>query len=44
MADYNMFHLPSDVSDEVGLMLTDTLPTAWMAARRGAWDPATSLR
>lgn len=33
-ADYNMVRLPDDLSDEVGLMLTDTLGTAWMAARR----------
>ncbi|WP_417725188.1 zinc-binding dehydrogenase [Salipiger sp.] len=34
MADFNLYHLPEDISEEVGLMLTDTLSTAWMAARR----------
>jgi threonine dehydrogenase-like Zn-dependent dehydrogenase len=33
VADHNLFHLPASLSDEVGLMLTDTLSTAWMAAR-----------
>jgi len=34
MADFNLIHLPEELSDEVGLMLTDTLGTAWMASRR----------
>src|SRR6266478_3676506 len=34
MADNNLFHLPDSLSDEVGIMLTDTLSTAWYAARR----------
>jgi len=34
IADYNLIALPPDLTDEVGLMLTDTLGTAWMAARR----------
>jgi threonine dehydrogenase-like Zn-dependent dehydrogenase len=33
MADHNLFRLPDGLADEVGIMLTDTLGTAWMAAR-----------
>jgi alcohol dehydrogenase len=33
VADHNLFQLPDELSDEVGIMLTDTLGTAWMAAR-----------
>ena len=39
MADHNLVHLPDELSDEVGLMLTDTLGTAWMAARRARVGP-----
>jgi threonine dehydrogenase-like Zn-dependent dehydrogenase len=39
VADENMFHLPDSLSDEVGLMLTDTLSTAWFAARRARVGP-----
>jgi alcohol dehydrogenase len=39
VADYNMFHLPDNLSDEVGLMLTDTLSTAWFAGRRARIGP-----
>jgi alcohol dehydrogenase len=39
VADDNMFHLPDNLSDEVGLMLTDTLSTAWFAARRARVGP-----
>lgn len=33
-ADNNLYHLPSEICDEVGIMLTDNLPTAWFGARR----------
>src|SRR5258706_14058525 len=39
MADNNMFHLPDSLSDEVGIMLTDALSTAWYAARRARIGP-----
>jgi alcohol dehydrogenase len=39
VADDNMFHLPDSLTDEVGLMLTDTLSTAWFAARRARVGP-----
>ncbi len=39
MADNNMFHLPDSLPDEVGIMLTDTLSTAWYAARRARIGP-----
>src|SRR5258706_153829 len=39
VADDNMFHLPDSLPDEVGLMLTDTLSTAWFAARRARVGP-----
>jgi threonine dehydrogenase-like Zn-dependent dehydrogenase len=39
VADHNLFHLPDAISEEVGLMLTDTLGTAWMAARRAHVGP-----
>lgn len=38
-ADMNMFRLPAEVSDEVGIMLTDTLSTAWYAVRRARVGP-----
>jgi len=38
-ADYNLVRLPDDLTDEVGLMLTDTLGTAWMASRRARIGP-----
>jgi alcohol dehydrogenase len=34
-ADANLGALPDDVSDEAALLLTDNLPTAWTAVRRG---------
>ncbi|MBR9909295.1 MAG: alcohol dehydrogenase catalytic domain-containing protein [Gammaproteobacteria bacterium] len=33
-ADNNLFALAPEISDEVGIMLTDNLPTAWFGARR----------
>jgi alcohol dehydrogenase len=39
VADDNLFHLPDDLPDEVGLMLTDTLSTARFAARRARVGP-----
>jgi threonine dehydrogenase-like Zn-dependent dehydrogenase len=39
VADDNMFHLPDELPDEVGLMLTDTLSTARFAARRARVGP-----
>jgi alcohol dehydrogenase len=39
VADDNMFHLPHGLSDEVGLMLTDTLSTALYALRRARVGP-----
>jgi len=38
-ADHNLIRLPPELTDEVGLMLTDTLGTAWMAARRARIIP-----
>lgn len=38
-ADNNLFHLPSDLSDGVGIMLTDNIATAWYCARRGRIEP-----
>jgi len=43
LADLNLFHLPDNLSDEVGLMLTDTLGTAWMAARRARVGPGDTV-
>jgi len=33
-ADNNLWHLPEDISDETGIMLSDNLATAWYGARR----------
>jgi threonine dehydrogenase-like Zn-dependent dehydrogenase len=38
-ADNNLFRLPESVSDEVGIMLTDNLATAWFGARRARVGP-----
>lgn len=38
-ADHNLFHLPDSLTEEIGIMLTDTLGTAWMAARRARVGP-----
>lgn len=35
VADANLFPLPSTLSDEVGVALTDALPTGWVAGRKG---------
>ncbi|WP_198655049.1 alcohol dehydrogenase catalytic domain-containing protein [Streptomyces geranii] len=35
VADHNLLAVPSAVSDDLGLLLTDNLPTSWLAARRG---------
>lgn len=42
-ADTNLFHLPDDISDEVGIMLTDNLATAWYCARRGKISPGDTV-
>jgi alcohol dehydrogenase len=34
-ADLNLYAMPDDMPDELGVMLTDNLPTAWMCARKG---------
>lgn len=39
VADENMFRLPREMPDEVGLMLTDTLSTARFAAQRARVGP-----
>jgi threonine dehydrogenase-like Zn-dependent dehydrogenase len=39
LADFNLWPLPDDLSDEVGLQLTDNLPTAWYCARRARVQP-----
>lgn len=38
-ADATLFELPSDMSDGLGIMLTDSLPTAWVCAKRGNIRP-----
>jgi threonine dehydrogenase-like Zn-dependent dehydrogenase len=43
VADNNLFHLPSDFSDEVGIMLTDNIATAWYCARRGRIEPGNTV-
>jgi len=39
IADSNLWHLPDNISDEVGIMLTDNLATAWFCARRARVAP-----
>jgi len=43
VADNNLFHLPSDFSDEIGIMLTDNIATAWYCARRGRVQPGETV-
>lgn len=43
VADSNMFILPSTMSDEAGLALTDALPTGWVAARKGQVRPGSTV-
>ncbi|ARR55442.1 hypothetical protein HY78_19355 [Rhizorhabdus wittichii DC-6] len=38
-ADRNLWRLPPGLSDEVGIMLTDNLATAWFCARRARVRP-----
>ncbi|MGE3142675.1 MAG: alcohol dehydrogenase catalytic domain-containing protein [Hyphomonadaceae bacterium] len=42
-ADDNLWTLPDGVSDEVGLLLTDNLATAWYGARRARVGPGDSV-
>ncbi|MES2494092.1 MAG: alcohol dehydrogenase catalytic domain-containing protein [Pseudomonadota bacterium] len=39
----NLFHLPEDLSDEIGLLLTDNTATAWFCARRGRIEPGNTV-
>jgi threonine dehydrogenase-like Zn-dependent dehydrogenase len=43
VADNNLFHLPDEFSDEIGIMLTDNIATAWYCARRGRIAPGDSV-
>lgn len=43
VADNNLFHLPAEFSDEVGIMLTDNIATAWYCARRGRIEPGNDV-
>lgn len=43
MADFNLYRMPAEMPDEVGIMLTDTLGTAWMAARRVRVGPGDTV-
>ena len=38
-ADTNMWHLPEEFSDELGIMLADNMSTAWYCARRAKIQP-----
>lgn len=38
-ADWNLWHLSSGISDELGILLTDNLATAWHCARRAKIGP-----
>lgn len=42
-ADNNLFRLPDDFSDELGIMLSDNMATAWYCARRGRVEPGDSV-
>lgn len=42
-ADNNLFHLPESLSDEIGLMLTDSTATGWYCARRGKIEPGNTV-
>lgn len=42
-ADNNLFHLPENLSDEIGLMLTDSTATGWYCARRGKIEPGNTV-
>jgi threonine dehydrogenase-like Zn-dependent dehydrogenase len=43
VADANLHLLPPGMSDELGVMLTDTLATAWLAAKRARIQPGGSV-
>ena len=38
-ADTNLWHLPEEVSDKLGIMLSDNMATAWYCARRAKIQP-----
>lgn len=42
-ADNNLFRLPDELSDEIGLLLTDNTATAWYCARRGRIEPGNTV-
>ena len=42
-ADRNLWHLPDHISDEVGILLTDNLATAWFCARRARVGPGDTV-
>ena len=42
-ADNNLFHLPVEFTDEIGIMLTDNIATAWYCARRGRIEPGNTV-
>ncbi|GGZ14866.1 alcohol dehydrogenase [Novosphingobium colocasiae] len=43
MADNNLFLLPEGMSDDLGIMLTDNIATAWYCARRGRIEPGNTV-
>lgn len=43
VADFNMVTLPSTMSDEVGLALTDAIPTGWVSAKKGRVYPGSKV-
>lgn len=42
-ADFNCLPVPDGLSDEAALLLTDALPTGWIAARRGDIAPGATV-
>ncbi|MCB2050097.1 MAG: alcohol dehydrogenase catalytic domain-containing protein [Novosphingobium sp.] len=38
-ADNNLFHLPDELSDDIGILLTDSAATGWFCARKGNIQP-----
>lgn len=43
LADFNLYHLPEGLSDELGIMLTDNLATAWQCAKKGRVGPGSTV-
>jgi alcohol dehydrogenase len=42
-ADTNLFAVPTGISDDTALVLTDNAPTGWYAARRGRISPGDTV-